>query len=111
MTGDTGTMDTVTLVDAAAAAGVTYRQANYWVDHGYVQATMTTRDGEHQVTKDRGHGYTQRITTAEAAALKVIGDLVSAGMQPAPAARMARSLLQGQLVPIGSTCTLQLVQE
>lgn len=81
-------------------AGVTYRQFDYWLRHGYVPNADPTP----------GTGYRREITAEQAEHLRIMGALVAAGLQPEAASRLATSLRHGyqprlagyRLVPVGA---------
>lgn len=78
--------------EAAAAAGVTVRQLNYWRMNGYVTATPHPYGD--------GTGYPVEWSPTDVALVRRIGQLVVAGLEVAAAARLARDLAEHPDWPI-----------
>lgn len=90
------------LVDVAKAAGVSYRQADYWANHGYVESYLAGHPGWEQrpVTKRSGSGYVRHLTVHEATVFHLLAALVDMGMNAAPAAPLARRLAEVPHLPV-----------
>jgi len=90
------------MVDVAKAAGVSYRQADWWVRHGYVQSYLTTRDDPNNqpAPHNAGSGFVRHLTPHEAHILHLLAALVDMGMNAAPAAPIARQLAGAPHIPV-----------
>lgn len=75
---------------AVEAAGVSYRQADYWCRAGHIHTSWRDRHGAPQ---PHGHsGIDRWLTTLEARILHTMGRLVRAGIPVRLAARAARDM-------------------
>lgn len=68
--------------EAWTRAGITYRQADHWRSRGWVKASI------------EGSGFISEISTTEARILTRMATLVTAGMKPQAAARIARATVE-----------------
>lgn len=74
--------------DLAAAAGLTYRQLDWWVRRGLV----TCQQAKPPAPRKRGHGFPREFTEEEARVVIDAGQLVTAGVAPAAAITLARAI-------------------
>ncbi len=74
------------LVDVAAQAGITYRQADHWCRRGFVRTTPI----------DGGSGRPRHLEPAEQTVLHTMARLVHAGLTPETAGRLAREGHRGR---------------
>lgn len=97
------------LVDVAKAAGVSYRQADYWVRHHYVESYLAPHDHAFTISgvqrralpgKNAGSGYVRHLTPDEAHIFHLLAALVDMGMNAAPAAPLARQLAETPHIPV-----------
>lgn len=95
----------VLLTDAVERAGVSYRQADFWIRSGYVTTLTTTRNGntdELMLAKDvAGAGYARVLNDEQAQTLVLMGRLTRAGLSPALAADVARRMTAEGYVELG----------
>ena len=92
---------TTTLRDA----GVSYRQFDHWCSKGYIEGLG--------IDQNPGSGFNRWITPKQAKQLRLMGQLVKAGMRPDAAAQVALQIIDGQtprlgdfaLIPIHQTTT------
>lgn len=89
---------TVRVNVAVVAAGVTYRQYDYWVSCGYVKVAGDPNPGS---------GRPRQITEAEVAVLRLMGVLVDGGVAPVAAARLARDLWTDGLARLTETLVVK----
>ena len=82
--------------DAVTRAGVTYRQADYWIRRGWVQ-----------VLHDGGTGQSREITRGEAEVLRLMGQLTQIGLKPAVAAETARLIQETGAAVLGDFVILR----
>ncbi len=67
-------------INASGAAGLSYRQLDYWARQGYLHPE---RDGD-------GSGHARQWSPEELAVAETMARLVAAGIPPATAVRVAR---------------------
>lgn len=94
------------LIDVAKAAGVSYRQADYWQKHHYVETYLGPHPGRYsrkRLPRDAGSGFIRYVTPHEAHVFHLMAALVDMGMNAAAAAPIARRLAEvpGQPVVCG----------
>ena len=77
-------------VQAVEAAGIAYRQADYWCRQGYIHASWFNRNGEPR--EHAGSGTNRWLTPFEARVLHTMGRLVRAGLPVQMAAQAAREI-------------------
>jgi hypothetical protein len=94
------------LTDVARDLGVTYRQADYWSSHGYIEvrkasrlipADQLVRARSHEpkpVSDDSGSGYVRVIDDHEVEVLRLMVQLVNLTITPPMAAKLARQLVE-----------------
>lgn len=73
-------MSSISAVDAAWRAGITYRQLDHWCRAGYLQASNA----------GGGSGNPRWLTWSERTVLDAMAGLVRAGVRPERAAALAR---------------------
>jgi hypothetical protein len=93
------------LTDVARDLGVTYRQADYWSSHGYIEvrkasrlipADRLVRARSHPlkpVSAESGSGYVRVIDDYEVEVLRLMVQLVNLTITPPMAAKLARQLV------------------
>ena len=87
----------IPLVQAVEAAGVTYRQADYWCRQGYIQASWFSHGLDRHPLDHGGFGSGSNrwLTPFEARVLHTMGRLVRAGLSAQVAAQVARDIGYG----------------
>lgn len=91
------------LIDVAKAAGVTYRQADYWARRGHIHPIPYHRPPHAtQPAEDTGSGRLRRLPPLEAEILHTMARLVNgeAHLSPAIAAILARSYVEDSTRPL-----------
>lgn len=78
----TATIETYTATEAAARAGVTYRQLDYWARAGHLTPSVEAD----------GSGTKRRYTTAEVDQAQILGRLHALGVRPGPATNISEYL-------------------
>lgn len=78
--------------EAAYAAGVSFRQTDYWVRQGLIPG----------VIHSEGIGHPREFTNEQVKFLSMMGALVKAGMKPDKASEMVTDLLAGKIVRLGT---------
>lgn len=81
-----------TAPDVCTAAGITYRQLDFWIRGGLIHADNTDAPGQ---------GYRRLFTSEELDVACHLADLTRAGMLPRHAAPIARQLARGQPTRLG----------
>lgn len=77
--------------EAAKLAGVSYRQLDYWITCGYIRLN----------DPNPGSGQPRRLPASQLAILLRMAELVRAGMNAEPAARLARRLRREGEIRVG----------
>lgn len=75
----------------ASLPGLTYRQLDHWLTRGYLRAAKG----------QRGHGFQRTLTPREVRILRTMYALVSDGVNPEQAVKMARQHEAGKPVFLG----------
>lgn len=94
----------VPLIDAARRAGITYRQADYWRTHGWIDTEYRTRCGrpvDTEGTGFSGSGYTSFIHLTEVRHLLRMTAMVKRGLNPNVAADLSDRLGSDGIVELG----------
>lgn len=78
-------------IDAARAAGISYRQLDYWITSGYVRLADA----------NPGSGVQRELPSSQVAILVRMADLVRGGVAPEAAAKLARDLRSKGAVRVG----------
>jgi len=81
----------LTANQAVKAAGVTYRQLDYWTTNRYVRCHHA----------NPGSGYGRKYTAQEVHILTLMAALVKQGMEPRTASRVARRIVRTGQARIG----------
>lgn len=93
------------LTDVVREAGVSYRQADFWIRSGYVTTLTTTRDGNTDVLtlaeNVTGPGYARVLNAEQGRTLMLMGRLTRAGFSPALASDVARRMAVEGYVELG----------
>lgn len=79
--------------EAAAAAGVTYRQVHYWCTRGWVEGLWYDRRGQFMGKQPQGSGTHLMLSLEERRVITLMGRLIRVGLGAERAARVARTLL------------------
>jgi len=81
-------------VDVCAAAGISYRQLDYWERSGLIEAGFRSRSAGQRVM-DRRSGSLREFDLSEVRVTVAIARLVRVGLDPRTAARIARRSTEG----------------
>lgn len=74
-------------------AGVTYRQFDHWCTKGYIAGLY---DSQHP-----GSGFNRDLDTRQIKQVRLMGQLVTAGMRPDAAANVALRIIAGETPRLG----------
>lgn len=89
--------------DAAAQAGVTYRQWDFWSTRGYLGPRLAT---------GAGSGNASRVREAEVARARIMGELVRGlGLTPEAASRVAEAMVERSVDVVTSGAWILLRRE
>lgn len=94
------------LSDVSRRLNLTYRKADHWATSGYIKTHYEDRAGNRVTDEYAGSGFVRVIAPKEIEVLRLMVDLVNAGVTPSRAATHARRLLRGKDVPIGREITM-----
>ena len=89
----------VTSAEVCAAAGITYRQLDFWVRSGYVQCD---RSGTPRRGGPQGSGCLRVWTGRQAAKVICLAGLVADGYKPDRAAELVRGWFADERTPAGT---------
>lgn len=90
------TADLPTLIDVAKAANISYRQATYWSNRGYLQPLAYGGAYRTQQVEKLGSGRLSRLPHAEAEVLHIMARLVRVGITVHVACTLARTAIYHQ---------------
>ena len=88
----------VTSAEVCAAAGITYRQLDYWVRRGWIQCSQVTSS----LTGNSGSGCERRWSEQQAAKVMHMAGLVREGYRTDRAAELIAGWFADERTPAGT---------
>lgn len=81
------------LRDTLRGLGISYRQFDYWICRGLVPIPEQERNP--------GQGFSRRLTATEVEHLRLMAELVQAGVKPDTASQLATAIRRGEPARLG----------